>query len=463
MNGAVGPPSAAGGAPEALEIRLRGDARRCLDVALRAVDPERLVAEWLGREPARAHGNVIVLAVGKAAVPMARGAHAVLADAVSRGVVLGPGGAKKGGVADAAGAAGSGIPPGLRLFRGGHPIPDEAGVEGARAVLGEAARAGASDLILLLLSGGGSALLTLPPDDVPLADLAVVTERLLKAGAPIHDLNCVRKHLDRLKGGFLARAASPARVLALVLSDVVGDRLDVIASGPVSSDPTTYGDAIATLERYGLWGEAPGSVPAHLEAGARGEIPETPKPGDPVFDRVATVIVGNGRRAAEAALAEARRLGYGSALLTDSLTGEARDVGRYLAGIGRGGRDAGAPIQAPGCVVAAGETVVTVRGPGRGGRNQEVALGAALELDGVYGILVAALGTDGIDGPTDAAGAIATWTTMARARAAGLDGGQALARNDAYPFFRALGDLIVTGPTGTNVMDLYLTLVAAAE
>lgn len=436
---------------ERLEGRLRADARRCLEAALRAVDPERLVADALARDrPApQAGGSLRLLAVGKAAAAMARGARAALGAGIARGVVL----TSRGSPTDAG--------PGLRIFAGGHPLPDEAGVEGARAVLEEARAAGANDLVLLLLSGGGSALMSLPPEGVALADIAAVTDQLLRAGAPIEDLNCVRKHLDRLKGGQLAREASPARVLALVLSDVVGNRLDVIASGPVTADPTTYADAIAVLERYGLERDAPPSVQAHLERGAAGEIAETPKPGDGVFGGVRVAVVGSGRHAAAAALADAESLGYEGLLLTDGLTGEAREVGGYLAEIGRRIRDSGQPIPPRACAAAAGETVVTVKGAGRGGRNQEVALGAAVALVGADGVLVAALGTDGVDGPTDAAGAIATWTTVARARAAGLDPEDALARNDSYPFFRALGDLIVTGPTGTNVMDLMLVLVAS--
>lgn len=437
-----------GGELTELEVRLRRDARRCLEAALRAVGPERLVAEALGGEPlGGTRGSLILVAVGKAAGAMARGAHAVLGERIARGLVLAPHGAEVSEL------------PGIEVFRGGHPTPDEEGVEGARAVLEAVRAAGPADRILLLLSGGGSALMTLPPDDVPLGDLQAVTKRLMAAGAPIEDLNCVRKHLDRLKGGQLAREAAPASVLALILSDVVGDRLDVIASGPVSPDPTTHADALRVLERYSLLAEVPDAVRRRLEAGARGDVPDTPKPGDPAFARVTVRVIGNGRLAAEAALAEAKRLGYEAYLLSDALTGEAREVGRSLAEIGRRVRDSGQPLPPPAALAAAGETVVTVRGPGQGGRNQELVLSAALELEGAEGILVTSLGTDGIDGPTDAAGAVATWTTVARARAGGLDPRVALERNDSYSFFRALGDLIITGPTGTNVMDVQLVLV----
>ncbi|MBI4520068.1 MAG: DUF4147 domain-containing protein [Gemmatimonadetes bacterium] len=442
----------AGGTTELtdLEVRLRRDARRCLDTALRAVDPERLVTDALREEVLAAGSSVLLVAVGKAAAAMARGARAVIGERVAQGIVLAPRGATPP------------APPPLQTFHGGHPVPDEAGVAGAQAVLDLVRGAGRSDQILLLLSGGGSALMTLPPDDITLHDVRTVTAQLLAAGAPIEDLNCVRKHLDRLKGGQLAREAAPAHVLALVLSDVVGDPLDVIASGPVSPDPTTFADAINVLERYRVWASAPPAVRDHLEAGRAGDVPETPKRGERPFARVRARLVGRGRTAAAAALAEAAVLGYETHLLSDSLTGEAREVGRSLAEIGRRVRDSGVPLPPPACLAAAGETVVTVRGDGVGGRNQELALAAALALENVDGVIVASMGTDGIDGPTDAAGALATWTTLARARRAGLDPRAALDRNDSYPFFRALGDLIVTGPTGTNVMDLQLVLVAGS-
>ncbi len=339
-------------------------------------------------------------------------------------------------------------------------MPDREGVEGGRAILELAARLGADDLLLALISGGGSALMTLPPADVALDELQSLTAELLRAGATIGELNCVRKHLDRLKGGRLARAAAPAGALALLLSDVVGDPPDVIASGPVSPDPTTFDMAIEVLRRFDLWATAAPALRRHLERGARGEIEESPGPGDPCFDGVETRVVGSNRIAAEAALAEAARRGYRTLLLTTLLTGEAREAGRVLAALGLEARRSGHPLPAPACLLAAGETTVTVRGSGKGGRNQELALGAAQALAGSAGLLVASIGTDGVDGPTEAAGALADGETLARAARIGLDAGAALADNDAYPFFEALGDLIVTGPTGTNVMDLVLILVA---
>jgi hydroxypyruvate reductase len=332
-------------------------------------------------------------------------------------------------------------------------------VAGAVAISELAARLDRDELLLCLISGGGSALMTVPPAGILLADLQRTIELLLRAGATVNDLNTVRKHLDLLKGGRLAAAAAPSHVLALVLSDVVGDPLDVIASGPVSPDPTRFGDAIAVLERIGIWHEVPQDVQQYLRRGVRGEVPESPGDGDPCFANVEVQVVGNNRLAVEGALSEAVSRGYQALALTTFLTGEAREAGRFLAAIGLEVKPAGRPVSLPACMVAAGETTVTVSGAGRGGRNQEVVLGAAQILDGTDNVLIASLGTDGIDGKTDAAGAIATGETLSRARERGLDAEEALADNNAYPFFHALQDLIVTGPTGTNVMDVQLVLV----
>ncbi len=430
-------------------MNLRADAEACLRAAVAAVEPEALTAGYLKEHPKLLAGvaGVAVAAVGKAAAAMARGAAQALGKRLAGGVAIVP-----------AGQA-TGVPDGFEVHGGGHPIPNEAGAEGARAILRLASDLRAGDALLCLISGGGSALATLPPEGITLAAVQATTEELLRSGATIGELNCVRKHLDRLKGGRLAREAYPSRVVALVLSDVVGDPLDVIASGPVTADPTTFGEAVAILERHRVWERVPFPVRRYLAGGRSGRAPESPKPGDACFERVAAEIIGSNRLAAEAALAEAERRGYNTLLLTTWLTGEAREAGRVLAAVGREIRTGGRPVNPPACVAAAGETTVTVRGHGRGGRNQELALGAATGLEGTENILVASIGTDGIDGPTDAAGASADGTTLERARRQGLDPARALADNDAYPFFRALDDLIVTGPTGTNVMDVALVMV----
>ena len=426
---------------------LRDDALACLSAAIAAVEPAELVRGFLDSRPESlpAAGRVHAAAIGKAGQAMVRGAAGILGERFAGGVVVVPPGSREP------------LPEGCLTIAGGHPVPDAGSVAGGRAVLELAGRLGADDLLLCLISGGGSALATQPPEGVSLADVQATTGALLRAGATIGELNAVRKHLDRLKGGRLARAAAPAHTLALVLSDVVGDPLDVIASGPVSPDPSTFLEAVETLRLLGVWDGTPPAVRSHLEAGLRGEVEESPKPGDPCFERVRVEIVGNNRLAAGAAVAEAERRGYAARLYSTEVTGEAREVGRELARQALLVRAAVSPAE-PGCLVAAGETTVTVTGPGRGGRNQELALGAAGALAGEAGILLASAGTDGIDGPTDAAGALADGTTASRAAGLGLEPEAALAANDAYPFFQALGDLVVTGPTGTNVMDVQVVL-----
>jgi hydroxypyruvate reductase len=344
----------------------------------------------------------------------------------------------------------------IHIHPAAHPLPDEDGLEGARHILKLVDSLGEGDLALVLLSGGASALLVQPVDGVSLSDLQGLTDALLRSGATIEEVNTVRKHLSQVKGGRLARriVSRGARAAVLVLSDVVGNPLHAIGSGPCAPDPTTFVDAWAVLRRYDLIDEIPPAAHAHLTRGRRCGADETPKPGDPLFEQVRHVIVGDNRAAAQAAVEQAEALGYNACLLTSYLEGEAREVGRFLASLGKEIARHGTPISRPACLVLGGETTVTVRGSGRGGRNQEVALGAALALDGWEGIEIVTLATDGTDGPTDAAGAIANGTTAARARALELDPVDHLARNDAYPLFAALGDLIVTGPTGTNVCDL---------
>lgn len=441
---------------------LRSDAEACIRAAIAAVNPEELTRNWLRTHPdslAR-QGNLHLIALGKAAATMTRGALAGIAETgihLTSGILIAPEGTEA-----------PDLPGNLSLHHGGHPTPNQQGIRAAQAIHDLATSLTEDDLLLTLISGGGSALMTLPPEGIPLEDLQATTDALLRGGADIRQLNTVRKHLDRLKGGRLARAAHPARTLALVLSDVVGDPLDTIASGPVTPDPTTYGDALQVLDQLGVTGDVPEAVRAHLERGKAGEVAESPGPGDPAFERTKAHILGNNRMAADAAQAEAERLGYRTLLLTTMLTGEARHVGRVLAGIGVEILRSGTPLDAPACVLAGGETTVTVTGRGKGGRNQEVALGAAVALDELLGggesedperVLIASAGTDGIDGPTDAAGAMADGATIQRGREQGLDPARALADNDAYPYFRALDSLIETGPTGTNVMDLALILV----
>ncbi len=422
---------------------LRLDARRIFDAALEAADPAEAVRRHLRVDPT-AFDRILVIGAGKASATMAAAVEELLP--VTGGLV---------NVKD-----GHTVPlRRIELNECGHPVPDERGLAGAARIAEIARQAGERDLLICVISGGASALLPLPAPGIRLEEKQAVTRLLLASGATIHEINAVRKHLSALKGGQLARLAQPATVLSLLLSDVIGDSLDVIGSGPTAPDRSTFADAVAILEKYGLWRRAPEPVQARLRAGVRSEIPETPKEGDPAFDRVQNLIVGSNRLAVAAAEARARDLGYEPMVLSTSIEGETREVAAVHAAIGRETLDSGRPVPPPVCLISGGETTVTLRGAGLGGRNQEFALAAAIALEGRPGVLVLSGGTDGTDGPTDAAGAIADGTTVARAAALGLDARRFLADNDSYHFFETLGDLLKTGPTGTNVMDIHLLLV----
>ncbi len=347
----------------------------------------------------------------------------------------------------------------IRVHEAGHPIPDDAGIEGAQAILDHLRDLGPRDLVLVLISGGGSALTPAPVEGILLEEKQALTQSLLACGADIREMNTLRKHISRIKGGQLARAAQPARVMTLILSDIVGDPLDAIASGPTVPDPTTYADALAILDKYHIREEVPGTIRARLEAGARGELLETPKPDDPLFSRVSNTIVGSNIQALEAARAEAQILGLTPMILSSSIEGETREVARMHAALAREVQTSGNPLPPPACLISGGETTVTLRGSGRGGRNQEFVLAAALDITGLPNTVILSAGTDGTDGPTDAAGAIVDGETCARAHALGLHPRAALVGNDAYPLFEKLGDLVLTGPTRTNVMDVHLVLV----
>jgi glycerate 2-kinase len=391
--------------------------------------------------------RVLLVGAGKAAPAMAQGVVDVLGERLSFGAIT-----TKNGHAQPV--------PGIEVWEAGHPLPDTHGLAGAAVTLEVARGAGEGDLLVCVLSGGASALWPAPPPGISLTDVQWVTDALLRAGAPIGELNTVRKHLSRIGGGQLARAAHPARVLALVVSDVVGSPLEVIASGPTVPDPATFADALGVLTRRGL--TAPPAVLAYLQAGAAGDAPETPKPGDPLFERVSTHVIARNRDALEGAAREAERLGCEARIVTDSLEGEARVVaGEIVAEALRAQAELEVGAR-PLALLWGGETTVTVTGDGRGGRNQELALAAAIELAGHREILLAALGTDGTDGPTDAAGGRADGGTVARGESAGFSARKCLDHNDAYHFLRASGDLLITGPTGTNVNDLILVLTAAA-
>ena len=347
----------------------------------------------------------------------------------------------------------------VEVVEAAHPVPDSRGLEAAERIAALVDSAVEKDLVIVLISGGGSALLTLPAPPVTLSDLIETNQLLLLSGARIQEINTVRKHLSQLKGGQLATRAFPAQVISIILSDVPGDPVDMIASGPTVPDPTTFSDAVAILNRYRLWERVPAAVRACLSAGVNGEVPDTPKPGDPAFARVNYVIAGSGTIAAEAAQQEGERLGYNTLILTTTLEGEAREVGKVFAAMARELAARDRPVPAPALVLAAGETTVTVHGSGKGGRNQELALSAALGISGLPGVIIASLGTDGRDGPTDAAGGMVDGETLDRLHAREIDPWDVLARNDSYTALGAVDALINTGPTGTNVADLVAIIV----
>ena len=418
-------------------------ALRIFRVALEAADPYRAVSSHLsfdgrtiraGRNRFSISGfdRIQVIGAGKASLAMARAVEKTLGQYVSGGLINVP----------------EGAPRELRRIEVNHcshPIPDERGAEGALGMLEIARQAGPRDLLICVISGGASALLPAPAPPLTLEQKQEITRRLLQGGATIHEMNVVRKHLSLIKGGQLARAAWPATVLTLILSDVVGDDPGIIGSGPTVADPSTRQDASRILARYGI--EVPGPV-----------LRETPKPGDAWLARACHEIVGSNRQAVRAAAKMARGIGYRTLVLSTSIEGEARDIAGMHAAIAREILATGEPIHPPACLLSGGETTVTVRGNGMGGRNQEFVLAAALALDRAGTVTILSAGTDGIDGPTDAAGAIADSSTLPKAAELGLDARRFLENNDSYRFFEPLGALIKTGPTGTNVMDIRILL-----
>ena len=342
----------------------------------------------------------------------------------------------------------------LQVLEAAHPVPDQSSLEASRQVIDLLGKLEAEDLLLCLISGGGSALLTAPAEGIHLDDLQQLTSLLLGCGASIFEINTLRKHLELLKGGGLARLAAPAQLAALALSDVIGDPLDVIASGPAVPDPTSFADTLKILKSHRIFDQVPDSIRQRLLLGAQGSLPETPKPGEACFERVGNVIVASNRQAAHAAAAQAEQEGFKSIVLTTSLQGEARQAGRFLAALARELAAGEAFIQKPACLILGGETTVNLQGSGLGGRNQELALGAVADLAGLGSVLLIALATDGGDGPTDAAGAVVSGDTLSLARQLGLEAAAALQNNDSYHFFQPLGALLKPGPTQTNVNDL---------
>jgi glycerate 2-kinase len=432
-----------------------------LSAALEAVDPIQAIRRQVSLSGQTLHigertydwgrfRHIYVIGGGKAGGSMAQAIEQVLGQRVTAGLV---------NVKYGYGAETEIV----HLNEAGHPLPDADGVAGTKQIAELARQATEADLVICLISGGGSALMTLPAEGITLADVKSLTDALLRCGATINEINAVRKHLSQIKGGNLARLAHPAEIVSLILSDVVGNPLDVIASGPTVADTTTFAYAYGVIEKYGLLEELPRSIVERLRRGKDSLIPETPKEGDAAFTRTHNLIIASNEVAAEAALVKAEGLGFHTLLLSTFVEGEAREVAKVFAAMAKEILHSGHPVPRPACVVAGGETTVTVRGSGLGGRNQEMALSAALEIAGLEDVMIIPLATDGTDGPTDAAGAIADGSTLQRAslllQEVGLSAAKFLADNDSYHFFQRLGDLLITGPTNTNVNDLTFVFV----
>ncbi|MCS7385345.1 MAG: glycerate kinase [archaeon GB-1867-005] len=394
-------------------------------------------------------GSIYVIGAGKASGKMAEALEEVLGERIKKGVVIVPRGASKNIKVMR-----------IEVIEGDHPIPSQSCIEGALKIREITEEAESKDLIMALISGGGSSLLTLPADEVSIEDVITVTNLLLKCGADIKEINAVRKHISKVKGGQLAKCAYPAKIASLIISDVIGDPIDCIASGPTAPDPTTYIDAYRVLKKYELWNKVPQSIRKRIEKGLHGEAPETPKKSDPIFNRVVNFIIASNLKALKAMEAKAKQLNYNAIILTSQLEGEARHVGKVFASIIKEASTTGHPINPPAAIIAGGETTVTVTSSGIGGRNQELALGAALQIKGLKGIAIAAMGSDGIDGMTDAAGALVDGETIEVAEKIGIDPHAHLKNNDSYSFFKSIGgSLILTGLTGTNVNDFTVGVV----
>lgn len=436
-------------------LNRRGEApavQRICQAALNAVDPQQAVREavrFTGGTLRTLDGSynlddfdrVLLISIGKAALPMAKVIHSLLGGRITAGLVITK-------------HAGDATLENLEIIEAGHPLPDQRSQAAAERLISLLQTATPHDLVICLLSGGGSALVTSPAASVTLDDLQQLTRALLACGANITEINTLRRHLDRVKGGGLLRLGNPGAWLSLILSDVLGSPLESIASGPAAADPSTFADAVAITDRYNLWDSIPQPVQTALRDGLAGKLLETVKPGDPCLQHVQSVIVGDNTLAAHAALQQAQMEGFHTLLLNEPLQGEASQVGAVLGDMLRSAIERDCPLPRPVCIVAGGETTVTLSGGGKGGRNQELALGAALQLAGVEDAALLTLATDGEDSTTGAAGAAVDGSTLQRARQLDLDAETCLRNNDSFTFFSSMGDLLITGPTGTNVNDL---------
>ncbi len=441
---------------------MKRTAKAIFSKALSAVDPSKILKERIRIERDRlsikmqgdsekifdlkAFHKIVLVGTGKASSSMARAIEELFGDRMTKGVIT----TKYGHL----------LPlKQTQTIEAGHPIPDRKGYEGARKIQRLLKESGPNDLVIFLLSGGGSALLPFPADGIELKEKQEATQLLLDSGADIKEINTVRKHISWMKGGWVAKWAYPSTIIALILSDVVGDQLDVIGSGPTVPDPSTFEEAWEILKKYGLLNEIAPSIRKHLQSGREGKVEETPKPGEAAFEKVSNILIGSNILALREAKKEAESLGFNTLILSSSIEGETREASRFHTALAKEVISSGNPIPRPACILSGGETTVTIKGKGLGGRNQEFVLAGALEISGVEKVILLSGGTDGTDGPTDASGALADHTTVHRAKTMGLNPKAHLENNDAYPFFQKLGDLLITGPTHTNVMDVRIILV----
>lgn len=438
--------------------RLRQDAITIFKHGIKSVDPANAIKRNLVVEDNRldiqgkvydlsAYENIFIIGMGKASAAMAKAIEDLLGNRI------------KGGIVNV--KYGHTVP--LKVVRAneaGHPVPDQAGLEGTNQILQLLKQTGEKDLVFCVISGGGSALLPCPAEGITLNDKQRLTKALLDCGATIHEINSLRKQISKVKGGRLARLVYPSTLISLILSDVIGDNLDSIASGPTVPDKTTFADCLNILEKHKIHGEIPSSILEYVEKGFRGEVRETPKADDPVFARTQNVIIGSNEQALRAAKEKADELGYNSLILSSFIEGETTEVAKVHAAIAREILSTGNPVGRPACVVSGGETTVKIKGSGLGGRNQEFALAAAISIDGLERVLILSAGTDGTDGLTEAAGAIADGSTIRRSEELGMIAEKYLRENNSYNFFKPLKDLVITGPTNTNVMDLRIIMVS---
>lgn len=434
---------------------LKEDAAEILKSAIEAVEPSVAVKRALTRDKNTLqvgprsydldqYEKIYVIAFGKASVPMAKALEEILYDLPLQGIAI-----TKYGLASQL--------PRIEVYEAAHPVPDENSLKAGQMVKELLSKAGDGDLVIFLISGGGSSLFALPRKDVSFKEFVKLHEALLTSGATIKEINTVRKHLSTVKGGGLARMAFPAQSISLVLSDVVGDPLDVVASGPTVPDSSTFEDFNDIVERYHI--TLLPSISRLLEDGLNGLVEETLKTGDHVFDICYNKLIGTNCIALDAAAKKASQMGYNTLLLSSYITGESKEVAKVFSALGRNELLHARPMSRPACILAGGETTVTIKNGGKGGRCQEMALSFAIETEGLEDLLFLAAGTDGIDGPTDAAGAFADGDSVEKGSMKGMDARIMLNSHDSYTFFNGIGDLLKIGQTGTNVMDIYILLV----